>query len=93
MRNILIKQKDNMSKYDSIKFWKQSIARTLKKCQVCKKDIHIGDIYYREQLKDSKINFIGKKICSICYENLSQTQGRRSDRASLVQQLILDGKK
>jgi len=61
-----------MSKYDSMKFWKQTISRSFKVCQMCKKSINIGEIYYCERLTDPKINFIGKKICSDCYKNLNK---------------------
>ncbi len=61
-----------MSKYDSMKFWKQTIARSSKLCQICNKLIDIGETYYCERLTDSKINFIGKKICSDCYKHLNK---------------------
>jgi len=51
-----------MSKYDSMKFWEQTIARSSKLCQICNK---IGETYYCDQVTDSKINFIGKKIVVI----------------------------
>lgn len=60
-----------MSKYDSIKFWKETIARSFKVCQMCNKPINIGEVYYCERLRDSRINFIGKKICSNCYKKLN----------------------
>lgn len=62
-----------MGKYNSMKFWVQSIAQTPKICQLCKRHlINLGDIYYREKLTDPKINFIGKKICCNCYKNLNK---------------------
>lgn len=57
-----------MSKYDSMKIWKRSTAKTVKICQICKLIINAGDIYHREALTDLKINFIGKKICVDCYD-------------------------
>jgi hypothetical protein len=61
-----------MSKYDSMKFWRQTIARSFKVCQICNKLIDAGETYYCERLTDLKINFIGKKICSNCYTNLNK---------------------
>jgi len=58
-----------MGQYDSMKFWKQTRARTFKICQMCNEPINIGDTYYCERLTDPKVNFIGKKICSDCYKN------------------------
>jgi len=58
-----------MGQYDSMKFWKQTIARTFKVCQMCNRPINIGGVYYRERLTDPKINFIGKKVCSDCYKD------------------------
>lgn len=58
-----------MSKYDSIKIWVQSTAKTPKICQSCKRHlIKAGDVYYREKLNDPRINYIGKKICRDCYK-------------------------
>jgi hypothetical protein len=61
-----------MSKYDPIKFWKESITKVPKICQSCEELIGAGDIYYHEQLTDKKINFIGKKNCLKCFK--SQTK-------------------
>ncbi len=56
-----------MSKYDSMKIWKRSTAKTAKICQICKIMINAGENYYRGALTDPKINFIGKKICVNCH--------------------------
>jgi len=61
-----------MSKYDSIKFWKRTISKSFKACQMCNKPIDVGETYYCERLTDPKINFIGKKICSFCYKNINK---------------------
>ena len=61
-----------MSKYDSIKFWKQTVARNFKVCQMCNTPIEIGETYYCERLINLKINLINKKICSNCYTNLNK---------------------
>jgi len=34
-----------MGQYDSMKFWKQTIARTFKMYQMCNRPINIGDTY------------------------------------------------
>ena len=59
-----------MSKYDLMKFWKQTIARSFKVCQMCKKPIDSGQIYYCERLTDPK-SILLAKICSNCYTNLN----------------------
>lgn len=61
-----------MSKCDLMKFWKQTRAKSFKICQICNKSINVGETYYCERLTDSKINFIGKKICSNCYTSLNK---------------------
>ncbi len=57
-----------MGKYDSMKFWKQTISSTFKLGQKCNRPIDMGDIYYCEWFTDPKINFIGKEICIKGYE-------------------------
>lgn len=55
-----------MSKYATLKILKETLARTPKNCDSCGSTINPGEIYFRETLKDSHINFIGKKLCKAC---------------------------
>lgn len=56
-----------MSKYNALKFWKKTLTKTPKNCDKCGTIINPGESYFRETLKDSHINFIGKKLCIDCY--------------------------
>ena len=58
------------SKYDAIKFWKETRARTKKVCDQCGSLVAVGETYYCERLEDPRINFIGKKLCAVCYVGL-----------------------
>lgn len=58
-----------MSKYDKIKFLKETKARIQHDCERCHQEIKKGEIYYRESI--GKINAPGIKLrefCSKCYE-------------------------
>ena len=55
-----------------MKFWRQTISKSFKIYQICNGPIKVGDVYYYERLTNSKINFIGKKICSNCYKQLNK---------------------
>jgi len=57
-----------MGKYDALKIWKKTLARTSKNCDKCGTAINPGETYFREALKDPRINFIGKKLCGNCYK-------------------------
>jgi hypothetical protein len=56
-----------MSKYDNIKFLKETKARNLYTCERCGAEIKIGEIYYKESI--GRINAPGinlKKFCNKC---------------------------
>lgn len=59
-----------MSKYDKIKFLKETKARTLHICDKCDRVINKGEKYYPESI--GKINKCGiklKKYCIECFHN------------------------
>jgi len=58
-----------MSKYDALKFLKETKARLPHACESCGKEIKKGEIYYRESI--GRVNAPGirlKKFCRKCYE-------------------------
>ena len=60
-----------MSKYDTIKFLKETKARVPRHCDKCNRDISKGTIYYKESV--GKINTIGMMLrgfCAMCYAEI-----------------------
>jgi len=58
-----------MSKYDSLKFLKETKARISHTCNNCGNEINKGEIYYPESI--GRVNAPGiklRKFCSKCYE-------------------------
>ncbi len=58
------------SKYDQIKFFKETKARDYHICDNCGEWINAGDIYFPESI--GKVNAPGvklRKFCKECYEN------------------------
>ena len=58
-----------MSKYDALKFLKQTKARIPDTCESCGEEIQKGEIYYAESI--GKVNAPGvrlRKFCRNCYE-------------------------
>lgn len=56
-----------MGKCAALKIWKKIVARTPKGCDKCGAAINPNQIYFREILKDSRVNFVGKKVCTHCW--------------------------
>ena len=63
-----------MSKYDNIKFLKETKARKPRICDKCGCGIESGKIYYKESI--GKINVIGIKLNGFC-EKCYQEQGNK----------------
>lgn len=58
-----------MSKYDNLKFFKETKARTKHICSNCGQQINIGDVYYAEKIKDKFLHSLhSKKLCQKCYK-------------------------
>jgi len=58
-----------MSKYDNLKFFKETKARTNHICIECGQQINAGDFYYADDLKDKFLHSLHKKkFCNKCYE-------------------------
>ena len=58
-----------MSKYDALKFLKETKARIPHACNYCGKEIKKGEIYYRESI--GMVNAPGielSKFCNDCHE-------------------------
>lgn len=55
-----------MSKYNNLKFLKETKARVLHVCDECGKKIKAGEIYYRESI--GKVNAPGIKLKKFCYK-------------------------
>lgn len=56
----------NMSKYNSIKFLKETKARISHICNGCGEEIKSGEIYYPESI--GRINAPGIKLKKFCYK-------------------------
>jgi len=57
-----------MTKYDSLKFLKETKARNIYSCENCGEEIKSGEIYYPENI--GKVNTVGiklRKFCKNCY--------------------------
>ena len=62
-------KKDIMSKYNNLKFLKETKARISHTCYNCRKEIKKGEIYYPESI--GRVNAPGtklRKFCKKCYE-------------------------
>ena len=58
-----------MSKYDNLKFFKETKARTNHFCSNCGQQIYPGDVYYAEEMKDKFLHSLHrKKLCKECYQ-------------------------
>jgi hypothetical protein len=58
-----------MSKYDALKFLKETKARAPHACDRCRKEIKGGEIYYPESIGRVNAPGIGlRKFCKKCYE-------------------------
>ena len=58
-----------MSKYDSLKFLKETKARNIRACDKCGQSIGKGEIYYKESV--GKVNAPGlmlRGFCTRCYQ-------------------------
>jgi len=58
-----------MSKYNSLKFLKETRARISHNCDKCREEIKKGEIYYSESI--GRVNAPGiklKKFCKNCYQ-------------------------
>ncbi len=58
-----------MSKYDDLKFLKETKARIPHNCENCNQEIKKGEIYYPESI--GRVNAPGiklRKFCNNCYE-------------------------
>ena len=58
-----------MGKYDNLKFFKKTKARTNHICMKCGQQINAGDFYYAEDIKDKFLHSLHrKKLCNKCCE-------------------------
>jgi len=58
-----------IGKYDNLKTLKKTKARIQHVCYKCGKEISVGEIYYREHIRDKFLHSLhSKKYCSFCYE-------------------------
>ena len=58
-----------MSKYDKLKFLKETKARIIHSCDKCNKTINSGEFYFAEKIE--RVNVPGirlKKFCKNCYQ-------------------------
>ena len=58
-----------MSKYNSLKFLKETKAKILHTCYNCGEEVKTGEIYYSESI--GKVNAPGvklKEFCKKCYQ-------------------------
>jgi hypothetical protein len=64
-----------MSKYDNLKFFKQTKSRADHVCSSCGKKINRGDIYYPEEIKDKFLHSLHrKKLCKKCYQDINESK-------------------
>lgn len=63
-----------MSKYDSLKFLKETKARVNRCCDRCGLSIEKGDIYYKENV--GMINTIGLALRGFCVECYTKYGGK-----------------
>lgn len=64
-----------MSKYDNIKYFKETKARADHICSNCREQINAGDIYYPEEIKDKFLHSLHrKKLCKKCYQNMEESK-------------------
>jgi hypothetical protein len=55
------------SKYDHLKIFKETVAEEIHICDGCGESILIGSAYYMEKLTNSRIGFLGKRLCVKCH--------------------------
>ncbi len=61
-----------MNKYNSLKFFKETKARSQHICSNCGTQINRGDIYYPEEINDKFLHSLHrKKLCQKCYQTLN----------------------
>jgi ribosomal protein L40E len=64
-----------VSKADSLKEFKKTMARTSHICMKCGTQITAGDYYFKEYMKDRFLHSLhAKKLCSKCYETASTSK-------------------
>jgi len=62
-------KEDNMSKYNNLKFLKETKARIPHTCYNCRKEIKKGEIYYPESIGRVNSPHVKlRKFCNKCYE-------------------------
>jgi hypothetical protein len=58
-----------MSKYDYLKYFKKTKARSFRHCVNCGKEINLGDFYYKETIDDKFLHSLhAKNYCEDCYK-------------------------
>lgn len=64
-----------MSRYDSLKFFKETNANKSHLCDKCRRNIEIGEIYYKESIGKVKPSpgFILRSFCVECYQKSLKT--------------------
>jgi hypothetical protein len=66
-----------MSKYDDLRFLKETKASAEHTCSRCGDTILVGQIYYSEVLKDRFLQSLNrKKYCPKCYVELTANEIR-----------------
>jgi len=64
-----------MGKYNNIKYFKETKARTDHICSNCDEQINTGDIYYPEEIKDRFLHSLHrKKLCKKCYQKINTSK-------------------
>jgi len=62
-----------MSKYDNLRFLKQTKARKEHQCNLCGNIIKKDEVYYPEEIKDKFLHSLHrKKFCKNCYEKINK---------------------